>query len=78
MELAGIEPASEDPSITVSPITVRIHGFPQTTACERAMVFGSFINLRLPQSLSSRVPRIDEAGNLRLREIRGRLPPLGS
>lgn len=78
MELAGIEPASEGSSTTVSSITVRIHSFPQQTAYERAVHFSSFINLRLPQSLSNRVPRMDEAGELKLRETQGRLPPLGS
>lgn len=78
MELAGIEPASEGPSITVSPITVRIHLFPQPTAYERAVSFSSFINLRVPQSLSNRVPRMDEAGDLKLRETQGRLLRLGS
>lgn len=68
MELAGIEPASEGPSITVSPITVRIYSFPQPAACERAVGFGSFMSLRLLQSLGSRVPRMDEAGDLKLRE----------
>ena len=78
MELAGIEPASEDSSTTVSSITVRIHSFPQQTAYERADCFSSFISLRLPQSLGNRVPRMDEAGKLKLRETQGRLPPLGS
>lgn len=78
MELAGIEPASEGPSITVSSITVRIHLFLRTAAYGRATVLGSFINLRLSQSLNSRVPRKDEAGDLRLREAQGRLLRLGS
>lgn len=52
VELAGIEPASEGPSKIVSPITVRIHSFPLSTAYERAMDISSFMNLHLPQSLS--------------------------
>lgn len=53
VELAGIEPASEGPSNIVSPITVRIHSFPSSAACERAIDVGSFIILQLPQSLSN-------------------------
>jgi len=57
MELAGIEPASESPSIAASPITVYLLSFPQPNADRQAFGLGSFINLLSPQSFGDKGPR---------------------
>lgn len=54
MELAGIEPASENSSIMASPITVCVLTFPPAYAHRQAYAFSSFINLLTPQSLGVR------------------------
>lgn len=55
MEMGGIEPPSENPSIKTSPITVVYLKFPPNTAKQQAVFFGSFINLLFSQSLEKRV-----------------------
>ena len=57
MELAGVEPASESPSITASPITVCLLPFPLSDAGRQASDIGSFINLLSPQSFGDKGPR---------------------
>lgn len=57
MELAGVEPASEGPSIAASPITVYLLPFPPPNADRQASGFGSFINLLSPQSFGDKGPR---------------------
>jgi hypothetical protein len=64
MELRGIEPLSEDPSITVSPITVHVlcaMPFPPSNAQRQAFHFSSFIFLSFPQSLGKEVPHLVDA-----------------
>ena len=57
MEMRGVEPLSENPSVRTSPITVSLLLVPQTIAEWQAMFLGSFMNLFPPQSLSEKVPR---------------------
>ena len=54
MELAGIEPASKDSSIKVSPITVQYFGFPRACVSGQTQTVGSFMNLFPPQSLGEK------------------------
>ena len=61
VELAGIEPASENSSITASPITVCILTFPYLSAYRQAIRFGSFINFLRCQSFHPRVYRSFDA-----------------
>jgi len=42
MEVAGIEPASENPSAKTSSIIVGYLKFPQQSASQQALSFGSF------------------------------------
>lgn len=51
MEMGGIEPPSENPSIRTSSITVAFLTFPPDTAKQQAVPFSSFIVLFYPQSL---------------------------
>ena len=74
MELAGIEPASKDPSIPVSPITVFVFGFPRCGVQRQTTQSGSFINRFNPQSLGRNVLRLFDAGS---REQRMTLEPTG-
>ncbi len=64
MELAGIEPASENSSIILSPITVYIYLFPLQSAYRQAHHIGSFIDFLQPQSLSRRVSHDFDASTL--------------
>ncbi len=64
VELAGIEPASENSSIILSPITVYIHLFPPKCAYRQAHLIGSFINFPKPQSLSRGVSHDFDASAL--------------
>ena len=69
MELRGIEPLSENPSIKASPITVIVLCvsftlFPLQNAQGQAFCFSSFIFLPLPQSFRSEVPHLVDAGVL--------------
>ncbi len=57
MELAGIEPASEDSSIMASPITVYVLTFPHEDAHRQAAPLSSFINFPKPQSFGNGVSR---------------------
>ena len=72
MELAGIEPASKDSSIPVSPITVCVLGFPRRCAHRQAHPVGSFIIRFNPQSFGRNVLRLFDAG---FREQRMTLGP---
>ena len=63
MELAGIEPASKDPSIPVSPITVFALTFPLPYVQRQTEGFSSFINRFNPQSLGKNVLRLFDAGS---------------
>lgn len=64
MELAGIEPASENLSITASSIIVHDLKFPKDSVHEQTQSVGSFIYLLLSQSFDSKVPRKDDAVSL--------------
>lgn len=57
MELRGIEPLSESPSIKASSITVARLTFPYNTAEQQALLLSSFIILPFPQSFGNEVPR---------------------
>ena len=57
MELRGIEPLSESPSIKASSITVARLTFPYNTAEQQALLRSSFIILPFPQSFGNEVPR---------------------
>ena len=63
MELAGIEPASKDPSIPVSSIIVCVLGFPGAGAHRQAHAIGSFIIRFNPQSFGKNVLRLFDAGH---------------
>ena len=67
MELRGIEPLSENPSIEASPITVIVLCvsstlFPPQNAQGQAFCFSSFIFLPPSQSFESEVPHQVDAG----------------
>lgn len=65
MDLAGIEPASESLSLTVSPITVDALTFPRQHAQRQAYCVSSFI-IHLPgQSLPGKVSHIVDARSLK-------------
>ena len=72
MELRGIEPLSEIPSIRLSSTTVAEILFPYTDPQRQTSMQGSFINFLMPQSLSTRVFRLDDAGEPIQRTISGR------
>ncbi len=63
MELAGIEPASKDPSIPVSPITVSVLRFLHLSAQRQAHRISSFIIRFNPQSFGKNVLRLFDAGH---------------
>ena len=58
MELRGIEPLSESPSIKVSPITVDLYSFPRPLPGQQGKRLSSFMILLLSQSFDSKGPRI--------------------
>ena len=70
VELAGIEPASEDSSIMASPITVYDLTFPREDAHRQAAPFGSFIYFPKPQSFDPGVSRKFDARVLSRGELR--------
>lgn len=83
MELRGIEPLSENPSIEASPITVialcvSSTLFPPRNAQGQAFRFSSFIILPLPQSFGSEVPHQVDAGFLSGEQPKPDTPQLGS
>lgn len=57
MELRGIEPLSESPSIKASSIIVDLLTFPYDSAEQQALSLSSFIILPSPQSFGNEVPR---------------------
>lgn len=61
MDLAGIEPASESPSIAVSPITAAYLTFPPPYANRQAYGFSSFMIRPYAQSLTYVVSCIVDA-----------------
>ena len=63
MDLAGIEPASENPSLKASPITAAPFTFPQGHGKPLPYPFGSFI-LRLPSQSFDGIASYDHDAGL--------------
>lgn len=64
MEMRGIEPLSENPSIKTSPITAFLLTFPQNIAEKQAIFFSSFIHLFYWQSLQQKVHHLSAPDSL--------------
>ena len=77
MDLRGIEPLSESPSIEASPITVAVLTFPPQHAHRQAYCFSSFM-IHLPgQSLPGKVSHMVDVRFLKCECIRADEQHLG-
>ena len=69
VELRGIEPLSENSSITASPITVFVLTFPRDNTQRQVLPLGSFMNFPASQSFDTGVSHWFDASNLSRGEL---------